>query len=207
MRRLSQGSAMGARLNKRLQVFGEGEKLVLGRSFDCLNSLPDSGFACGRSDEPGTLPGIDHVVGIQPDFQQRNAAVVEYVASAQVFLAKLSMTSGAQYVVGHLWFLGGQGQQLGSRQAIDCSHACIAPHHGNPSALIIARSVACSSHLPVVSRWGCQLRMNEKNVQKSVSVLGKPEGWFFSVVHSSHWLSTADLAASRRDRADSLRMA
>lgn len=49
--------------------------------------------------------------------------------------------------------------------------------------------------------------MNEKNVQKSVSELGKPEGGVFSVVHSSHWLSTADLAASRRERADSLRMA
>ena len=50
--------------------------------------------------------------------------------------------------------------------------------YGCPSASIIVRSVACSSHLPVSSRWGCQLRMNEKNVQKSVSEAGKPEGWF-----------------------------
>lgn len=84
----------------------------------------------------------------------------------------------------------------------------IAPRaYGNPSASIIARSVACSSHRPVVSRYGWQRRMYSANVQKSVSELGKPEGWSFSVVHSSHWLSTADRAASRLERADSLRIA
>lgn len=84
----------------------------------------------------------------------------------------------------------------------------IAPRaYGNPSSLTIARSVACSSHLPVVSRCGWQRRMYSANVQKSVSELGKPEGWSFSVVQSSHWLSTASRAAARLERGVSLRIA
>jgi len=84
----------------------------------------------------------------------------------------------------------------------------IAPRaYGNPSSVIIVRSVASASHLPVVSRCGWQRRMYSANVRKSVSEVGKPEGWSFSVVQSSHWLSTAARAAARLERGVSLRIA
>lgn len=78
--------------------------------------------------------------------------------------------------------------------------------YGSLSSLIIDRRVDRSTHLPVTSRWGCHVHMYSANVQKSVSGVGKPEGWSFSVVQMSHWLSTAALAASRLERGVSLRM-
>ena len=91
----------------------------------------------------------------------------------------------------------GLGHIRGDAFAFSVENVDSAPYYGSPSSLTMPRSVAGSSHRPVTSRCGCQLRMNEKNVQKSVSEVGKPEGWSFSVVQTSHWLSTAALAASR----------